>query len=137
MNSYIGVLLTTHKDQNNNVFDRSVIEKLLEDQPKVPVRINFTGDPIGRATLFRQDGSEDKLLVEFDIQYPNLDELGLYVVPGGHCDVRDLKTGEDGVRVITKYTLTELSLTSTPADQHLAKITDPNKEDVNEQKRPL
>lgn len=137
MNRYIGVLLTTHKDQNNNVFDHSVIEKLLEDQPEVPVRINFTGYPIGKATLFRQDGQEDRLLVEFDIEYPNLDELGLYVVPGGHCDVRDLKTAEDGVRVITKYTLTELSLTSMPADQHLTKIIDPNKEDVNEQKRPL
>lgn len=132
MNYYIGRLLTLGCDSNNNKFDKSVIEKLLNDQPKVPVRINFTGDPIGYTTLFRQDGQDDSVTVEFKTDIQHLDELKIFVVPGGHSDIRDLETLPDGVRLIKKITLTEVSITSTPADPHLAPFTSSNVEEASD-----
>jgi hypothetical protein len=134
MNYYIGRLLTLGLDSNNNKFDKSVIEKLLNDQPKVPVRINFTGDPIGHTTLFRQDSQDDSVTVEFKADVSHLDELKIFVVPGGHCDIRDLETLPDGVRLIKKMTLTEVSITSSPTDPSITPFTSANIEyDSHEQ----
>lgn len=119
MYKYVGLLLTDSKDSNNNAFDKSVIEQIVNDQPTVPVRINFTGDPIGRTTRFFTNDPHDSLKVEFDINIPNLDQLYSYVVPGGHCDIRDFIEESDGSRRISKYTLTEISISSRPADQKL------------------
>lgn len=136
MTYYIGRLLTLGRDSNNNMFNKTVIEQLLNDQPKVPVRINFTGDPIGHTTLFRQDGQDDSVTVEFTSNVSHLDELKIFVVPGGHCDIRDLETLPDGVRLIKKMTLTEVSLTSTPADPHLAPFTTLNMEEASDEQAP-
>jgi hypothetical protein len=136
MYQYIGMLLTLGKDVNNNVFDKSVIEELVKNQPTVPVRINFTGDPIGRTTRFFTDGLPDGLKVEFDVNIPHLDELKTYVVPGGYCNTRDLLTEPDGVRRITKYTITEVSITSIPAYPHLAPFTTLNMEEASDEQAP-
>lgn len=130
MYRYIGMLLTTKKDVNNNIFDKSVIEQLLKDQSSVPVKINFTGGPIGRTTRFFTDGLPDVLKVEFDVNIPHLHELKAYVVPGGYCYTRDLLTEPDGVRRITKYTITEVSITSSPAYPNLPPFTTLNMEEA-------
>ena len=45
MYRYIGPFITSNVNINRNMFSDDVIEAILKEQPCVPVRINFTGDP--------------------------------------------------------------------------------------------
>lgn len=123
MYCYLGNLMTLSKDRNENVFDKAVIDKILNDQPNVPVRINSTGDSIGRTTHFYLNEEKDRLMVEIDINIPNLEQLFIYIVPGGHIKLSDLITESDGSRRVTKFNLSEVSITSLPADVKLTPMT--------------
>jgi hypothetical protein len=120
MYSYKGRLITIGETMNKTRFSQEAINDILDKQPSVPVLINFVGDPIGNVTGFSiEDGA---LICEFQLRQPNMEKLHLFIVPGGKCDVQDLKQDENGITVIEKMDLFSVSITSTPADPTLTKI---------------
>lgn len=127
-----GMLITKHPVQNGLVFSDEVISDIIMNQPKVPVRINFAGDPIGYAEYFTR--KDNGIEVAFALTSGIQDNKFLYIVPGGKYDVSDVEVGEDGVRTIKKLELTELSVTLHPADPTLAPFTLRNVEEPHDDK---
>lgn len=114
--------MSTRTGLNGNAFSAEVLNDIVNGQPIVPVRIGFTGRPIGKTKSFekRDDGT---IIATFDLEQSDLEQLNIFVVPGGLCHVNDVVKAEDGVTVIKKMELTELSLTSFPADEGLTAIS--------------
>lgn len=127
-----GMLVTKHPVQNGIVFSDEAISDIVINQPKVPVRVNFAGDPIGYAEYFTR--KDDGLEVAFTLTSGIQDNQFLYIVPGGKYDLANVSVGEDGVRTIKKLELTELSITLHPADPTLAPFTRRNIEESRDEK---
>ncbi len=116
---YNGLLITHNVTKNKTQITKEAIEKLISEQPKVPVTISFSGKPIG----FTKDFSvnETGVACRFEISIDDLDQLGVYVVPGFTVHTSDMEN-VDGVTVINKMTLTSVALTHFPADEKVTKI---------------
>lgn len=122
MYNYKAIIMSLNEDSNKTRFSRECIDKIIQDQPSVPVRINFQDGQIGRTIKFWEYPTNDKIQCEIELNTPNLEHLNLFVVPGGIVHINDIKRGENGETIITKMELTELSITSFPADVSLTRM---------------
>lgn len=122
MYTYTAVVATEFPDSNGNQFHSDVFKKIIEDNPTVPVTINFNKEPIGNAKDFFLTENKE-LFCRLDINIKHLDELNLFAVPGGFSYIQDLEKLNDGkINLIKKYNLTEISITNHPADSKLSNI---------------
>jgi len=120
MFSYKGLLLTGFVNDKGNKLSEEVIEYILQQQPEVPVRINFNGATVGKANKYER--TEEGIICSFSLSIPDIDQLNLFVVPGGTVHINDITKEENGNITIQKMNLTELSITSFPTDEKLTKI---------------
>jgi len=106
---------------NNFRFSDEAINDFIKNQPVVPVTVNFKDTPIGATRSFELDG--DRVICSFEIEIPDMEELGLFAVPSGIVNHNDIsQEDENGVKTIMKMQLTEVAITATPADPSLTKI---------------
>jgi hypothetical protein len=113
--------MSLNKTQNNTCFGPGVFERILSEQPSLPVSINFSDEIIGRTTAFRKEEG-NRIVVEFECGLSHLDELRLFAVPMGIVKTTDLKKSGDGVLIIENMQLISIGLTPTPADDTLKLI---------------
>jgi hypothetical protein len=112
--------MSLNETENKTRFSQEVIDGILTNQPQVPVRINFVGEPIGYSDKFWFD--QDGVGCEMEIKQEHLEELNLFVVPEGIVHINEISRDENGTTIINKMQLTGLSITSFPADMTLTKI---------------
>lgn len=120
MKRYKGRLVTRHMTENKTMFSDEAIEGMISDNPKVPVRFNFSGDPIGYVEKIEKE-EDGSLLCTINISQDAL-AMYMYMVPGGFVKQENISFGPDGVRTINKFELTEVSITHMPADSTLTRI---------------
>jgi len=119
MTEYKGKIVTMHLDANGTRFSKEALENIAHQAiDNIPVRFNFSGEPIGRLKSLVVE-EDDSVSAVFAIDRVMLLEH-YFVVPGGI--VEELEQDIDGQRVITKFKLTELSITNMPADPTLPEI---------------
>lgn len=122
MSTYKAIVLTKLPNANGYVYNPEVLKEIVEQDPTVPVTINFNKNSIGKTNHFQLTQSGE-VLCTFEVNIPNLNELNLFAVPGGFCYINDMEKLDEGkVTLIKKFNLTEISLTSTPADMSLSSI---------------
>ena len=120
MTTYKGVLMTVGETKNKTRFSKEALVDIMDTKSKVPVRINFTGDPIGSVKSLDLVG--DGIVCTFELNQPNMEQLNLFLVPGGVVALNDLHQDDNGITVIDRMTLTEVSISSLPSDTILTKI---------------
>lgn len=118
--TYKGHLLKGLFLNGNMRLDESVIKKIIEDQPQVPVRINFSGEPIGRTDGFTMN--EDTIDVTFTLRYPDMEKLKLHVLPNFAVLSDQVIADQNDTSTIKDATLVEVSLSSIPYDVSLKPI---------------
>lgn len=76
MSTYKGPLVTTSPDCYGYRFSSEVLEKLVAEQPKLPVFINFRGEPVGHTEEFELDYENSAVVCRFTVEkkVPFLDE---------------------------------------------------------------
>lgn len=116
---YQALIATTRVTSLNTKLAKEALDAIVEDQPKVPVRINFSGKSIGMVSRFSLN--DDKLTCSFDCNIAELDKLGVYLTPGFKVKNNDMLS-IDGVTQIKKMELLEVSIVSFPADKTLTPI---------------
>lgn len=122
MYTYKAIVATGLPDSNGNQFHPDVFKQIIEADKTVPVTINFNKESIGKASNFELTNSGE-LYCCLDVNIPNLNELNVFAVPGGYSNIQDLeKSNDNKITFIKKYTLTEISITSKPADQSISSI---------------
>lgn len=119
--TYIGPIATNRKDANGNKFSDEALNDLIYKNPIVPVTVNFSGNPIGRTVEFKKR-SDGVILCEVELDYPDLERLDLFLVPGGRVNLTDLEKDTDGTTIIKKMEIYEVSITTMPADKTLTTI---------------
>lgn len=106
---------------NGILFSKNVIQNILNNQPKVPIRIYSEDEIIGHSEYYKLvDGN---LEVGFIIDSGLINTDNLYAVPSGYIYTDDIVNGPDNTRIITKFQLTGISITSYPADTTLKPFT--------------
>lgn len=132
MEAHFKGLFLTKYPAHGVIFSDEVISKIVIEQPRVPVRVNFAGTPIGHSEFFTK--TKHGLEVAFTLNSGMQDNAFLYIVPDGTYDLADVTVDEDGIRTIHKLKLTELSLTLRPADPTLAPFTPRKVEETHDEK---
>lgn len=120
MSSYKGCFLTTNPSVNGFIFSEKVLEKILKDQPTLPILVNFQGEPIGNTKSFEMD-TEGRLLVSFEIHNEEVKPVGSYIVPRGFFKESDIQK-DNGVIIINRFSFTDASIVQYSEDKTLTKI---------------
>lgn len=118
MKKYTGSLLTTGTNLNNERMSHEAIESILQQQPRVPVTVNFNGEAIGHTISYRRGGDVVYCTVEIDeTKYPWLDDAYF-----GISATIDDSHREGKITVIDEAELREVTITLLPNTPNLTKI---------------
>lgn len=119
----VGLVATDEPDSNGDCFTKEALEQLAKQAKGLPVTFNFVHEnPLGKV---ESASVTDKGLV-LEMKLKDIPCVGMYAVPGLIVVESHM---EDGIEVIDKLKLTEISLTLTPADKHLSPVKPIKKEE--------
>lgn len=125
MLTYKAKIATTNIDSNGMRFTKEALEEASKGKQDVPVVV-YGGkhNPIGQATKIEYIDGE----LVAHVELKPINTFGLYLVPFGVVDHKEIFEDADGTRVLRSFKIMSLLSTRNPADPTLTELERDNED---------